>query len=175
MQRDEVGSSGVYSAVNGEKVSSFETEVGARDIVRSLNGVYCGTHRYYDGISIWVIRTDDMTHRFRYEADWFCFGKDGEYVVAIHGSALLMKTWDLASGDMLFSGKLSSMLAAGVPMLQFSVSSSAVVLRGSGNGLHYTLEIDPLSGKEIGRGDGVRHVDFLPMKMFVREALSILL
>jgi WD40 repeat protein len=127
-----LGVMGVFSAVNGEKVSSFETEVGARDVVCSLNGVYCGTHRYYDGISIWDIRTGDMTHRFRHEADWFCFGKDGEYVVAIHGFALLMKTWDLASGDILFSCN-SSMLAAGLPTLQFSVSSSAVVLRGSGN------------------------------------------
>jgi hypothetical protein len=101
------------------------------------------------------------------------FGKDDEYLVAIQCHSRRITTWDLAAGDMLFDGFVSSVLYV-TPLMHVSVSASAVVLRGHGDGGHYTLEIDPLTGNEMGRGDIIRD-ESLPLKMYVGGALSILL
>jgi WD40 repeat protein len=162
----------VYSAVNAKKVSSFGAAFVVRDFVCSLNGVYCGAHSY-DGISVWDIQTGELKLCIEHKAGCFCFGKDDEYLVAVQCYSHRITTWDLAAGDMLFDGFVSSVLYV-TPLMHFSVSASAVVLRGHGDGIHYTLEIDPLTGNEIGRGDAIRD-ESLPLKMYVRGALSILL
>jgi hypothetical protein len=163
----------VYSAVNGKKVSSFRAAFIERDLVCSLNGVYCGAHSY-GCISVWDIQTGELQLCIDHKAGCFCFGKDDEYLVAIQCYSRRITTWALATGDMLFDGFVSSVLYL-TPLIHFSVSASAVVLRGHGDGGHYTLEIDPLTGNEMGRGDVMRDKTTLPLKMYVRGALSILL
>jgi WD40 repeat protein len=164
----------VFDVANGEKISSFECSLYIQNLVCSPSGTYCGSNSYRDKIDIWNIRTGEMKLSKHYHIDSFCFAKDDEYVVTIYSSPCRMTTWDLASGTILFEG-IIWVFRRCQPAVQLSVSSSTVVLRGHMAWAQFTLEVDPLSGKEVARGEEAYGEPPISTKLYIHGALTILL
>jgi hypothetical protein len=159
----------VYDAVNGDKISSFDSFFDVRSFVCSP----IGSHNH-DTVCVWDIHAGHTKLHVSHEISCFCFGRNDEHIVAVNAFNCQMTTWELVSGDVIFKGIIPSVRNF-LPMLQFSVASSNVVIRGCFDGFEHTLEIDPLSGKEILRGEQAPYEPVNFVGLIVGSSLSVLL